>query len=200
MMAPTSVSSRFRARPVTPLPKSSISFSMASVRPSILATPSPISRTAPTFCLPTDVLTPAIWASISCSRLLINSSKCLRQLAQPGADAAVIDVAAHLHAQAADQARVLGEGNGQTRSVPAGPIGLHGGAQVFRQVNGAFAPGGAPSDVQLHQPLEVGQDSHVTARFPGDYLLHRLARAVVVQQPVHQAAAEELLGVPARLF
>src|ERR1017187_6477981 len=71
MIAPTSVSSRLSARPVTPLPKSSISLSIASVRPSILATPSEHSRTTPTFCLLTDVLTPAICASISCNKLLI---------------------------------------------------------------------------------------------------------------------------------
>ncbi len=73
-MAPTSVSSRFNASPTTPLPKSSISFSMASVRPSIFATPSPISRTTPTFWRATEVLMPEICASISCSKLLINQS------------------------------------------------------------------------------------------------------------------------------
>ena len=51
MITPTSVSSRFSARPVMPWPKSSISFSMTSPRPSTLATPSPISRMTPTVCL-----------------------------------------------------------------------------------------------------------------------------------------------------
>src|SRR6267142_799283 len=71
MIAPTSVSSRFSARPVIPFPKSSISFNIAPVRPSIFSTPSPISRTVPTFCLAVSVLTPAIWASISCNKVLI---------------------------------------------------------------------------------------------------------------------------------
>ena len=58
--------------PVMPSPKSSISFNIASVRPSIFATPSPISRTMPTFCFAVAVFAPVIWASISCNRLLIN--------------------------------------------------------------------------------------------------------------------------------
>src|SRR5438045_6049260 len=160
MIAPTSVSSRLRARPVTPLPKSSISLSMASVRPSIFATPSPISRTVPTFSLATEVFTPAIWASISCSRLLINDqasgdgseaigrapiaarpspdSKFVRQLRQSGAHAAVVNVAAHLHAQTADQVRIAGEGHGQARAVSAREVGLHGGSQRFRRLDGAL--------------------------------------------------------------
>jgi hypothetical protein len=58
-----------------PLPKSNISLSMVSVRPSILATPSPISRTVPTLVLAVAVFAPAIWASISCSKLLIGVRK-----------------------------------------------------------------------------------------------------------------------------
>src|SRR5437762_5991336 len=158
MMAPTSVSSRFSARPVMPLPKSSISLSIASVRPSIFATPSPISRTSPTFCLATDVLSPEIWASISCNRLLINSSfvvrgqlllsrpgnettggsKFFRQFGQAGADAAVVDVASHLHAQAADQFRILREGYRQSRTVAARQIRLDAHAQIVRDLNRAF--------------------------------------------------------------
>src|SRR5437773_6082970 len=160
MMAPTSVYSRLSARPVPPLPKSSISLSMASVRPSIFATPSPISRTMPTFCFITDVFTPVIWASISCSRLLINvqvvgdgleatgpapmaarpspNSKFVRQLRQAPADTPVVNVAPHLHAQTADQTRVQGEGNTQPRTVFARQIRLHAGPEVFRKLNGAF--------------------------------------------------------------
>src|SRR6266542_3493711 len=138
MTAPTSVSSRLSARPVTPLPKSSISLSMASVRPSILATPSPISRTVPTFCLATEVFTPEIWASISCNRVLIRVSKSVRQLRQPRANAAVVNVAADLNAQTADQIRILGEGNSQSRTVLARKVRLHPDAQVIRQLNRAF--------------------------------------------------------------
>src|SRR5438105_1007178 len=189
MMAPTSVSSRFSASPVTPLPKSSISLSMASVRPSILATPSPISRTAPTFCLATEVFTPAIRDSISCSKLLIKfvgpramglGSETLRQFRQPRADAAVINVAADLHAQAPDQLRGLREGEIQTGTVAARQIGLHAGPQVFRELNGAFDFRSAARQVQLHQPVEMRQDGEVTARPLRDELLHRLARAVFV--------------------
>ena len=56
-----------------PLPKSSISLSMTSASPSTLATPSPISRMTPTFCLAVAVLAPAICASISCTRSAISS-------------------------------------------------------------------------------------------------------------------------------
>ena len=92
-----------------PWPKSSISLSIASVRPSILATPSPISRMTPTFCLAAAVLAPAICASISCSRSAIgphlDASKTVLQRRQPGPHAAVIDIAAHLDAHPADQRR-----------------------------------------------------------------------------------------------
>src|SRR5438552_6952316 len=200
MMAPTSVSSRLGARPVTPLPKSSISLSMASVRPSILATPSPISRTVPTFCLATEVFMPVIWASISCNRVLIGFSKFIRQLRQPRANASVVHVAAHLHAQTADQFRILVEGNGQARAVFARKVRLHTDAQVFRELERAFDSRRAPRDVQLHEALEVRQDGHVAARFLSDDLLHDLADAVFVQQRVHQTTAEHLLGIPPRPF
>src|SRR6185503_16597916 len=127
MIAPTSVSSRLRARPVTPLPKSSISLSIASARPSILATPSEHSRTVPTFCFVTDVLTPAIWASISWRRLLISNYRFVRrfkkshllgQLVQPRPHAAVKHIAAHLHADSANQLRVDGELHVQSGAVP----------------------------------------------------------------------------------
>src|SRR6266436_3145069 len=51
MITPTSVSSRLSASPVMPWPRSIISFNIASARPSIRATPSPISRITPTFCV-----------------------------------------------------------------------------------------------------------------------------------------------------
>src|ERR1700756_4353339 len=71
MITPTSVSSRSSASPVMPLPKSSTSLSISSARPSTLATPSPISRITPTFCLAAVALTPAICASISLSKSAI---------------------------------------------------------------------------------------------------------------------------------
>src|ERR1035437_11109980 len=116
MMAPTSVSSRFRTRPVTPPPKSSISLYIASLRPSTLATPSPISRTTPTFCFITEVFTPAIWLSISCNIELIAAYGIAKrglesgfQLGQPRLDAAVEHIAANLHAQAANELGILEE-------------------------------------------------------------------------------------------
>src|SRR5438552_4071056 len=182
-MAPTSVSSRLSARPVTPLPKSSISLSIASVRPSILATPSPISRTLPTFCLATEVFTPAIWVSISRNRVLIKVSKSVRQLSQSRADAAVVNVAAHLHAQTADQILILGEKNRQSRTVPAHEVRLYSGTQAFRELNRAFDSRRAARGIQLHQPLEMGQDGDVTTRPLRDDLLHRPPHAVFAQRP-----------------
>ena len=76
-MTPTSVSWRLSARPVMPLPKSSISFSMTSPRPSTLATPSPISRMTPMFCLTAVAFAPAICASMSCIRLAMTRSSVL---------------------------------------------------------------------------------------------------------------------------
>src|SRR5438552_2939988 len=199
-MAPTSVSSRLSARPVTPLPKSSISLSIASVRPSILATPSPISRTLPTFCLATEVFTPAIWASISCNRVLIGVSKSVRQLSQPRADAAVVNVAADLHAQTANQILLLSKRNSQPWTVLAREVRLYCRTQTFREMNRAFDCRRATRDIQLHQPLEMRQDGEVTARLLRDDLPHHLAHAVVVQQTVQHTTAEQLLCIPPRLF
>src|SRR5215470_6340877 len=70
-MAPTSVSSRFNARPNTPFGNSIISFSITSLSPSIRATPSPVSRTTPTLLLVVDVFSPSIFVSISSSMLLM---------------------------------------------------------------------------------------------------------------------------------
>src|SRR5262249_57289530 len=68
---PTSVSSRFNARPNTPFGNSIISLSMTSLKPSIRATPSPVSRTTPTLLLVVAVFSPSIFVSISSSMLLM---------------------------------------------------------------------------------------------------------------------------------
>src|SRR5262245_11263244 len=125
MIVPTSVSSRFKTRPVTPSPKSSISLYIASARPSTLATPSPISRTTPTFCLVTAVFTPAICCSISCNKLLIGlvqtrDSKALLQRRQPGLNAAVVNIAPYADPDATDQSRVLLETDAQPPPVCPG--------------------------------------------------------------------------------
>src|SRR6267154_721091 len=164
MMAPTSVSSRFSARPVMPLPKSNISLSMASVSPSILATPSPISRTVPTFCLAVAVFTPAICASISCNNVLIKFSKTFLQCRQPCLHAAVIDIAAYLNAQPANQSGILGERKIQTPPIQTGQAGLHARLQIRRQRDGAFHLGAAPLEIEFQQPLKVGQYGNITAR------------------------------------
>src|ERR1041385_8464881 len=110
-MAPTSVSSRFNARPNTPFGNSIISLSITSLNPSMRATPSPVSRTTPTLLLVADVFSPAIFVSISSRMLLIISSWCWlarRSLGEGGlklllkqvesiADGGLPHVAAHAH-------------------------------------------------------------------------------------------------------
>ncbi len=113
---------------MTPSPKSSISFSMASERPSILATPSPISRTVPTFCLVTPVFSPEIWASMSCNNVLMCLNYSLQtflQRLQASLDGAVVNVASHLDPHPAQQGRILRERKTQTRPVVSGQIRLH---------------------------------------------------------------------------
>src|SRR6266404_5883657 len=132
MITPTSVSSRFKTRPVTPSPRSIISLSMASVRPSILATPSPSSRMLPTFCLAAAVLAPAICTSISINRLLMAPRflETLFERCQPSLHAAVIHVAAHLDAHPGDQRRAVGEGRGDVRAVAAHETRLDGSLHI----------------------------------------------------------------------
>src|ERR1017187_2266784 len=214
MIAPTSVSSRFNARPVTPLPKSSISLSIASVRPSILATPSPISRTTPTFCFAVAAFAPVIWASISCSRLLINfslgraaccqpknwdgdtpslpCSKTLRQRVQTRLNAAVINVAADLDAQAADQRRIPVERNVHTVAINFFDPVCHVRLQIGGQGRRAFDVRSATLQIQFHQPEQARQNFDVTARLLCQHERDRLPDAVLIQQTIDLATAEQL--------
>src|ERR1700744_4742100 len=142
-MAPTSVSSRLSARPMTPLPKSSISFNIAPVRPSIFATPSPISRTMPTFWRPTAVFTPEIWASISCNILLINRSvgvqlKGFTQSFEARAHTSIVHITAHLDAQATQQRGVFGKTQIQASAVFAGQVIAQGGLLFGGQRGGTL--------------------------------------------------------------
>src|SRR5688572_28934790 len=168
MIAPTSVSSRFNASPVTLFPKSSISFSIASVSPSILATLSPISRTIPTFCFAGEVLTPAICASMVSNILVIkqisDSRQTLLQALQPPRHRSIINVAPHVNSQSPEQLRLL-----LKRIIQARPVlppqrvfqirfrlRCHGGrAFHFRR---------AALNVQLHQMLQMHQNAKVSAR------------------------------------
>src|SRR6185503_19803646 len=147
MITPTSVSSRLNARPVTPCPRSSISFTMTSASPSTRATPSPTSRMTPMLCLVIPVLAPAICASISVSRLdmdhLNDSTRAIGLQGglnggEASANAAVVDVAADSHAPAADQIAVLGELRIDAASKPPRHVGLELGAQIRREDHSAF--------------------------------------------------------------
>ena len=96
-----------------PWPKSSISLSMASASPSILATPSPISRMMPTFCfggrrfcardLGFDFLQQVSHGSPHSRGIHSRASRA----ASLRAHAAVIDVAPDLDAHSADEGGVL---------------------------------------------------------------------------------------------
>src|SRR5215510_10900943 len=160
MIAPTSVSSKFKARPVTPLPKSSISLSIASVRPSIFATPSPISRTIPTFCFAAVVLTPAICVSISCNKVLIflryvRESKAFLKRGQAGLDAAIIDVAADFYPHPTDESAILAKRKIQAGAVYTSQQCLDIGLELGRQRYGAFNPSSPTFQLEFHQPSEV---------------------------------------------
>ncbi len=86
-----------------PWPKSSISLSITSLRPSTLATPSPISRMTPTFCsgrgrfragdLRFDFLYQVSHVVLS---LTVRHSQARFERGQPGSHAAVVHVAADL--------------------------------------------------------------------------------------------------------
>src|SRR5262245_22015647 len=156
MTTPTSVSSRLRARPVMPWPRSIISFSMASARPSMRATPSPISRITPTLCFAVAALAPAICSSISRSRLLIGTSaEALLQRGQRRPHAAVVDVAPDLDAHPRDERGVLLERSLDSRPVGARHPGLHARPEVRGKRGGALHQRAVAVAVQAHQPAEV---------------------------------------------
>src|ERR1019366_8650774 len=206
-MAPTSVSSRFSTSPVTPSPKSSISLYIASLRPSTLATPSPISRTMPTFCFITEVFTPAIWLSISCSIELIAAYQIAKrglesgfQLGQPRLDAPVKYIAANFHAQAANELGILDELEDQVVSVAPREIRLDRRLLCVGQQHGALNPRRAAVEVQLHQPLEMRQDGYIASRLRSNDLVHHLAHFGFVQRAGNAASLNQLLRVAAGLF
>src|SRR5262249_28437592 len=174
-------------------------------RPSILATPSPISRTTPTFCFAAPTLAPVIWASISCRRLLISGNgvcrlKTLFEGGKASLDAAVIDIAADFDPQAAEQGVVLGKRDIQTGAIEAPEVRLDTGLQVGGERNGAFDFGGAAVELEFHEALKVRKDGNVAAGLELDGLVNCGANAVLVQNAVHEAAPKEFLGFAARLF
>src|SRR5215471_14604747 len=197
MIEPTSASSRFNAGPVTPFPKSSISLSFARVSPSILATPSPISRTVPTFCFVVVVLTAAISVSICSSNVAIDfsplvdgHSKSLLKRGEPRPYAAVIDIAAYLDTHSTDQGRILREGSLQPRAVHARQTSFNGSLQLGRQSFSTFHFGHMSRGIQFHQPPEMREYAQEAAR-PGRHdLLQHLPGAFLVEQAIDKASPE----------
>src|SRR5262245_40511120 len=153
-----------------PWPRSIISLSIASVRPSIRATPSAISRMTPTFCLTVVALAPAISTSISVKRSAIcysPSNNCLDSKAsfesgQSGPDAGVINVTAHFDAHASNQRRVLRERDAQLRAVHSHKIRSHVRLQISGQGRGAFDFRYAPGTIELHQAPKIREKSDPT--------------------------------------
>src|SRR5262249_24490892 len=207
MITPTSVSSRLRARPVMPWPRSIISLSMASARPSTRATPSPISRITPTLCFAVAAVTPAISASISRSRLLIGtlghssdpSAEALLQHGQRRAHAAVVDVAADLDAHPRDERGVLLEGSGVSRTVGTREAGLdavtetdgEGGREIEGKGCRALHEGAMPREIQAHQAMEVRHDGQAAAAAALGNARGDPRGPGLVEQPVLEAGAEE---------
>src|SRR5262249_8046315 len=112
--------------------------SIASLRPSTLATPSPTSRMTPTFCLAAVTFAPVICASISCKRSAICPfvsiqelstcnglgarkflSKTLLQRLQTSSHAAVMNIAADLDAHSSDQRRIEHKRGAYARPIQA---------------------------------------------------------------------------------
>src|SRR5262249_43820271 len=153
---PTSFWSRFSARPVIPWPRSIISFSIASVRPSIRATPSPISRMTPTFCLAVVAFTPAISASISIKRSAIYfphlrtaKIQSVFHSGQPGPHTIVINITAGFDPHAADQRGALRERDPDPGTVDALETSLNSVLQLRRQGRSAFNSGTVLGNVEL---------------------------------------------------
>src|SRR5688572_299407 len=194
MITPTSVSSRLSARPVTPCPRSSISLTMTSARPSTRATPSPISRMTPTVCRVTPLLAAAISASMSASRLdmnayLIPRSQPRLDRVETPAHGVVVDMAADPHAQSANQAGVLAECGVHAAPEPSFDIGLEARPQFGRYRNGAFHVGRVTVEVDPDQPLEAREHRRHAAAARLDDAPHHAADARLVEPSVDEAQA-----------
>src|SRR3954447_4573502 len=116
MMAPTDDSSRLKASPRTPFSNLTISPVMTPERPWIRAIPSPTSSTRPTSVLVTSDsncsisrwMTEVISSALNFMRLPFDQA--IAKFLEMIADRGVVDAAARLDAQAADQRRVDAQG------------------------------------------------------------------------------------------
>ena len=188
-----------------PLPRSSISLSIASVRPSILATPSPISRMTPTFCLAAAVFAPAICASISCNRLLIRSSSRSKTLSPARSSPRPARCRRTRRCPPGCACRRSTPGGGQRRWRVPGP---------YRRVRPASmaACKSAGKGVALSmvavcrarssftKPPKMRQDGQAIALAGRHDVSHHLPDAVLIEPAVHQTKAEQLLGFAFRSF
>ena len=72
--------------------------------------------------------------------------------------------------------------------------------QIGGQGRRAFDARGAAFQIQFHQPVQARQNFDVTPRFLRQHQRDRLPDAVLVQQTVDLATAEQLPGVALCLF
>src|SRR5262249_725308 len=119
---------------------------------------------------------------------------------EPGPDAAVVNIAAHLDAQPADQRRAVDESGGESPAVEACETGLDGGPQIRRQGRGALDRGRAPGEVELQQLAEIRQYGRTIVAPGRDDELHRPPDAVLVEHAVQHAITEQFLGFPSHPF
>jgi len=113
------------------------------------------------------------------------------KLRQPGLDAAVINIAAHLDAHAADEGGVLREGKIQPGAMPIGQRGLDAVLLGVIQRHHALHAGGPTGQVDFEEALEMGEDANVTAGLAGQHGVNHLPGLVFIQQAVGLRGAKE---------
>src|SRR4030095_4691858 len=191
-----------------PWPRSSISLSIASFRPSTFAMPSPISRIPPTFWRTPAALAPAICSSISFSRsaillhpdsiqssrsVRVGDTKALLECPQVVQYAAVIHITSNPDTHPTDQVWIMREHRGNSRSVKAFNAASHRRLDLGCPGDRTFHSGAALLLLHLQQSPELPQDAQVSTRSSGENLVDHLTNLVFVQPATHQTEPEQLL-------
>src|SRR5262249_8210802 len=182
--------------------RSIISLSIASVRPSIRATPSPISLMTPTFSLPAGALAPAICSSISNNRFDIHpqkfrsgTSKTLLQRAQLRLNALVIDITSHFDPHPRDQLGVLCERDADPRAVQSHETGLDPRLQFSFQRCYALDFGGMLGNVESHQPFKMCCERQGSPQLGSKDRPHHLLNAPLIQESANETKPKKGPGL-----
>src|ERR1700677_1458563 len=109
---------------------------------------------------------------------------------QTALDAAVVNVAADLDTDAADEGWVLSQDEIQAGAVTTGQVVLQGLPGGVGEGGGAFDAGGAAGDFQAGQTLKMGQNGDVAARLDLDDLGDGGADTGFIQGVVDHANTE----------